>query len=125
MKDELLEGLEEIEETTLTPIQQKMKNFLSQKDDDEAQNVSKYAKTHVSFELEVKQIRAEQKKNKADAKAEGVSIPKINALIKEYKKYLAETSEDVSLHNTYDKILKGDPDFQPMLNSLFSKAIID
>jgi len=119
--DELLSGIDDMEVIEKSPIQEKKEQFFASKDEEEFVNILDYAKIHLDYELDIQDIKVKQKENKDDAKLKGVSVTKVNKVIRELKAQAKETGEDVSELNIIEKTLNSDVDLQAMINNLVKK----
>ena len=113
--------MDELNDIEVSPLQQKMDNFMKAKDSEEAQNILEFAKIHLGYEADIKEIRELQKENKANAKDLGVSVANVNKVIKALKDEAKETGDDVTEFNNIQKILKDDVNVQAMITSLIAK----
>ena len=113
--NEVAEMLEDISDS------EKVSEFLINRDKEETQMTLDYAKALLSLDIEIKEIKDDQKEIKADAKANGVSVMKVNKAIANMKKALNESPSDVSEMESIENVLSNDVDIKTMITNLVRK----
>jgi uncharacterized protein (UPF0335 family) len=102
-------------------IQNKVDQFLINKNEEETNMTIDYAKRLLTLELEIKGIKDDQKEIKAEAKANGVAVMKVNKVLTNLKKLAKVNDADLSEIETIEGILANDVDIKTMISQLTQK----
>jgi predicted amino acid racemase len=99
----------------------KVNEFLINRDEEETKMTLEYARALLSLEVDIKEIKDDQKEIKAEAKANGVSVMKVNKVLANMKKMAKEKDIDVKEMETIESVLMNDVDIKTMISSLTIK----
>jgi uncharacterized protein (UPF0335 family) len=99
----------------------KVNEFLINRDEEETKMTLEYARALLSLEVDIKEIKDDQKEIKAEAKANGVSVMKVNKVLANMKKMAKEKDIDVKEMETIEGVLMNDVDIKTMISSLTVK----
>jgi len=99
----------------------KVDEFLINRDKEETNLTLDYAKAILALDLEIKEIKKDQKEIKADAKANGVAVQKVAKAIKIMKDMLKANDTDILEIETIEGALNNDVDIKTQLAELVKK----
>lgn len=99
----------------------KVNEFLINRDQEETNLTLDYAKQILALEIEIKEIKNDIKEMRADAKANGVAVQKVNKVIANLKKLAKTNDKDISEMETIEGVLMGDVDIRTMITTLTKK----
>lgn len=107
-------------ETTKTP-QEMTNEFLVNRDTEETELTLQFAKQIIALDLEIKEIKNDQKEIKKQAKDEGVSVQKVTKAINQLKAIMKANDADLSEIEMYESVLGNDVDIRTSLAELVKK----
>lgn len=107
-------------ETTKTP-QEMTNEFLVNRDAEETELTLQFAKQIIALDLEIKEIKNDQKEIKKQAKDEGVSVQKVTKAINQLKAIMKANDADLSEIEMYESVLGNDVDIRTSLAELVKK----
>lgn len=102
-------------------LNNKIQEYLINKDAEETNMTLDFAKALLTLELEIKAIKNDQKEIKNDAKANGVSIQKVAKALKAMKDALKEKPNEVLELEAIESVLNNDVDVRTMISELMRK----
>lgn len=102
-------------------LNNKVQEYLINKDAEETNMTLDFAKALLTLELEIKAIKNDQKEIKNDAKANGVSIQKVAKALKAMKDALKEKPNEVLELEAIESVLNNDVDVRTMISELMRK----
>jgi len=101
--------------------QDKVNNFLINRDEEETQMTLDYAKQLLALELDIKEIKDDQKEIKSEAKANGVAVMKVNKVLANLKKLANAKDTDLLEMESIEGVLMNDVDIKTMIATLTKK----
>ena len=120
----------DIAETQTTPedkalkeidLQSKVNQFLINRDEEETKLTLDFAKALLHLELQIKELRDDQRAIRLDAKANGVAVTKVNRVLANLKKLFKTDPTDLSELESIELVLANDVDVKTMLDTLVKK----
>lgn len=109
-------------DTNGTPdLKEMTEQFLVNRDKEETQLTLQFAKAILSLDLEVKDLKNDQKEIKKEAKANGVSVQKVTKAINILKAALKANDNDLLELEQIELVLGADVDVKTMLSELTRK----
>ena len=118
-----MEELDRIEERTVkaTELDNKVQEFLINKDQEETAMTLDCAKALLALDLEIKDLKTDQKEIKAEAKANGVSVQKVTKALTFLKAIAKSNDLDLKELETIEEVLGNDVDVKTMVSELVRK----
>ena len=99
-----------------------MKNeFLINRDEEETQLTLQFARALLALELEIKELKTDQKEIKKDAKANGVSVQKVSKALNSMKAAMKANDMDLLEQETIENVLGNDVDIKTQIAELVKK----
>lgn len=117
---DILAGIE-ARETNSATTEDRVNQFLINRDEEETNLTLDYAKQLLALELEVKDLKDDMKEIKADAKSNGVAVMKVNKVLANLKKLAKTKDVDLAEMETIEGVLMNDPDIKTMIATLTKK----
>jgi len=102
-------------------METKVQEFLINRDEEETKLTLDFAKQILALELEIKEIKADQKEIKAEAKANGVSVQKVTKAINQMKAVMKANDMDLLELETIEAVLENDVDIKTQIAELVKK----
>ena len=118
-----MEELDRIEERTLETerLEQATGEFLINKDKEETSMTLQFAKAILALDLEIKDLKEDQKEIKKEAKDNGVAVQKVNKALAVLKAIAKSNDLDLLEIETIEEVLGNDVDVKTMVSELVRK----
>lgn len=95
--------------------------FLINKDEAETKLTLDFAKALLALDIDIKDLKTEQKAIKKNAKAEGVSVQKVTKALTDLKAIAKANDMDLLELETIEEVLGADVDVKTMISELIRK----
>ena len=102
-------------------MDEKVQEFIVNKQNEEDNLTLQFAKAILSLELEIKELKEDQKEIKKDAKANGVSVGKVTKAINILKAQMKQNDMEAVEQETITEVLGADVDVKTMIAELVKK----
>jgi uncharacterized protein (UPF0335 family) len=117
---ELNTSLEE-NTTEIVNLQDKVEEFLINRDKEETNMTLDFAKALLALELEIKEIKNDQKAIKTEAKDNGVSVSKVTKALNILKAAMKANDQELLELETIENVLGNDVDIKTQISELIRK----
>ena len=108
--------------TTASKTSLNMQNeFLVNRDKEETELTLQFAKALLATDLEIKEIKTDQKEIKKQAKDEGVSVQKVTKALNQMKAIMKANDSDLNEIEEIEGVLGNDVDIRTMISELVKK----
>jgi len=107
--------------TTNADLQAKVDEFLINRDQDETNMTLDFAKALLALDLEIKDLKSDQKIIKAEAKDNGVSVQKVTKALNILKAAMKANDQEILEIETIEAVLGNDVDVKTQLAELIRK----
>ena len=108
--------------TTASKTSLDMQNeFLVNRDKEETELTLQFAKALLATDLEIKEIKTDQKEIKKQAKDEGVSVQKVTKALNQMKAIMKANDSDLNEIEEIEGVLGNDVDIRTMISELVKK----
>ena len=118
-----MEELDRIEERTdkAVELDNKVQAFLINKDLEETNMTLDFAKALLALDLEIKDLKTDQKEIKKEAKDNGVSVQKVTKALNLLKAIAKSNDLDLLELETIEEVLGNDVDIKTQISELVRK----
>jgi len=115
--------LNKIENRTIQneKIETAVTQYLINKDEEETKLTLDFARALLAIEVEIKDLRDDQKEIKNEAKDNGVSVTKVTKALNDLKRYAKAKESDLAELEEIEAALGADVDIKTQINQLTSK----
>jgi len=121
---ELTQGVEMTSEDKVEQsevLAQATNEFLINRDKEETELTLQFAKQIIALDLEIKDLKDDQKEIKKEAKDEGVSVQKVTKAINQIKAIMKANDADLTEIEEIESVLGNDVDIRTMISELVKK----
>ena len=106
---------------TNADLESKVQEFLINRDQDETAMTLDFAKALLALDLEIKDLKSDQKIIKAEAKDNGVSVQKVTKALNILKAAMKANDQEILEIETIEAVLGNDVDVKTQLAELIRK----
>ena len=99
-------------------LNDKINEFLINRDEEETKITLEFAKALLALDIEIQEIRNEQKEIRKQAKDNGVSVGKVNKVINNLKRAAKEKDVNLTELEMIENVLNSDVDVRTMIDTL-------
>jgi uncharacterized protein (UPF0335 family) len=121
MKENNMENTMEAQAQQSVNLAQATNEFLVNRDKEETELTLQFAKQILALELEIKEIKKDQKAIKSEAKDEGVSVQKVTKAINQMKAIMKANDADLTEIEEIESVLGNDVDIRTQIAELVKK----
>jgi DNA-binding transcriptional MerR regulator len=101
--------------------EEKVQEFLVNRDKEETELTLQFAKALLATDLEIKEIKNDQKEIKKQAKDEGVSVQKVTKALNQLKAIMKANDSDLNEIEEIENVLGHDVDIRTQIAELVRK----
>lgn len=120
MNNEINNVLNDVEQrvSNSNDLNNKINEFLINRDEEETKITLEFAKALLALDIEIQEIRNDQKEIRKQAKDNGVSVGKVNKVINNLKRAAKEKDVNLTELEMIENVLNSDVDVRTMIDTL-------